>query len=92
VRSRRLTLLLLTVLLGALLFGWGHAAEHNREMSADGSCATCQWVKHSPAGAVPATQALAMLVFVALVVVSAPLARGGAAVVRPSGRAPPRAA
>lgn len=91
-RSRRLTSLLLIGLLGALLLGWAHAAEHAGETSAEATCATCQWVKHSPAGAAAAPQALAALVFVALVVVSAPLARGGAAVARPSGRAPPRAA
>jgi hypothetical protein len=84
--------LLLAVLLGALLSGWAHAAVHADEANADGACAACHWVKHSPVGAVPVPQALAALLFVALVIVSAPLARGGIAVARPSGRAPPRAA
>lgn len=91
-RSRRLTSLLLGALLGALLFGWAHAAEHAGEANANGTCATCQWVKHSPAGPLPAPQALAIVMIVALIVVSAPLVQLGAAVIRPCGRAPPSAA
>ena len=90
--AARLTPLLLALLLGALLSGWAHAAIHADEASADGACATCQWVKHSPAGRVAAAPMVVALLFLALLIAAAPVAHRGVALARPVGRAPPRRA
>lgn len=90
--AARLTPLLLAVLLGALLSGWAHAALHADEAGADGACATCQWVKHSPAGSVAAAPTLVSLLFLALIIAAAPIVHRGVALARPVGRAPPRRA
>lgn len=76
----------LVVLLGTMLTGWAHAAEHAGETRSD-DCSACAWIQHSPAalsaapaeaaatGARPAPDAAPAL-SPARVVAAAPTSRG----------------